>query len=773
MESTKLVQQFKLWQFVLVFLFPFISYAQGGTWVWVRGSDTINPSITYPVQGVADTATNPPALYAPASWTDLDGNFWIFGGSNYYVYGDLWKYNILTNIWTWVKGPGIPSQNSVYGTEGVPSDSTMPGARYKCATWTDANGDLWLFGGEPADLGLNLNDLWKYNIATNQWTWMNGTTEQIEDTNVYGVYRLPSPLNTPCGRLGSSTWVDNNNNLWLFGGAASVSYDFPEFTFNDMWKYNVSTNEWTWMNGPQGATGSYSFGTRGVESLSNLPWTREGAAAWQDSAGNFYMYGGGLMVFQQLYPNLFNDVWKYNPVNNAWTWIAGDSLWDPSGNYGQYCNENSNIRPAAQSYSGSCKPLCKGNNGLIFGGVRYDSLYVDEIWTLNDLWFFDTHKAEWIWASGSTLRNDSGSYGSTGVASPGNLPSARAGHCQWLDNQGTIWIFGGAQLVYQIFFFLNDVWKYIPDTSCMPILQSSNIYAQISKTSICKGDTILLNLTGDVNPQVTPNTAITKLDSVHWLLYPDTTMAYTITGQSYCGNNGSQTFTLNVYTNPHLQVMASDSIFCPGDSVMVAVPYGFLSYLWNNGDTNSYTYAKQAGNYYVTVTDNPTCSGVSDTVGINVFSILPVPVVQSGDTLIASGETAYEWFLNNSLVAAFTRNLHSYVATRPGSYTVLAIDSNGCQTTSLPIIISGIQEIESNRITIYPNPTANMLTGTINSNSQKAIGKIIAPDGQVLMDDIVIQQGRFEIDISALPAGLYFLRVESDGENWVRKFVKE
>jgi hypothetical protein len=66
-----------------------------------------------------------------------------------------------------------------------------------------------------------------------------------------------------------------------------------------------------------------------------------------------------------------------------------------------------------------------------------------------------------------------------------------------------------------------------------------------------------------------------------------------------------------------------------------------------------------------------------------------------------------------------------------------------------------------------------MLTGTINSNSQKAIGKIIAPDGQVLMDDIVIQQGRFEIDISALPAGLYFLRVESDGENWVRKFVKE
>ena len=124
MESTKLVQQFKLWQFVLVFLFPFISYAQGGTWVWVRGSDTINPSITYPVQGVADTATNPPALYAPASWTDLDGNFWIFGGSNYYVYGDLWKYNILTNIWTWVKGPGINVPHglmpmAIYGYLGV------------------------------------------------------------------------------------------------------------------------------------------------------------------------------------------------------------------------------------------------------------------------------------------------------------------------------------------------------------------------------------------------------------------------------------------------------------------------------------------------------------------------------------------------------------------------------------------------------------------------------------------------------------------------------
>jgi|GEM_PF-3209027 hypothetical protein len=73
----------------------------------------------------------------------------------------------------------------------------------------------------------------------------------------------------------------------------------------------------------------------------------------------------------------------------------------------------------------------------------------------------------------------------------------------------------------------------------------------------------------------------------------------------------------------------------------------------------------------------------------------------------------------------------------------------------------------------YPNPASLTLTGIINSNSSKATGKIIAPDGRVLMDDILIPQGRFEIEVSALAAGVYLLEIKDENGSWVRKFIKE
>ncbi|MBK6447326.1 MAG: hypothetical protein IPF81_19170 [Bacteroidetes bacterium] len=60
--------------------------------------------------GIPDTANYPPAVYEPCDWYDKRGNFWVFGGYSY-VFGsnmaDLWKYNPLTNEWTWMKGIGV------------------------------------------------------------------------------------------------------------------------------------------------------------------------------------------------------------------------------------------------------------------------------------------------------------------------------------------------------------------------------------------------------------------------------------------------------------------------------------------------------------------------------------------------------------------------------------------------------------------------------------------------------------------------------------------
>ncbi len=54
------------------------------------------------------------------------------------------------------------NQTGVYGTPGI------PGGRYGAATWTDASGNLWMFGGNgnsATSRGL-LNDLWEFNAST-------------------------------------------------------------------------------------------------------------------------------------------------------------------------------------------------------------------------------------------------------------------------------------------------------------------------------------------------------------------------------------------------------------------------------------------------------------------------------------------------------------------------------------------------------------------------------------------------------------------------------
>jgi hypothetical protein len=55
-----------------------------------------------------------------------------------------------TNEWTWMNGTKTPDP-SVYGTLGTPAAKNMPGNRSAAVSWTDNNGNLWLFGGDGAD----------------------------------------------------------------------------------------------------------------------------------------------------------------------------------------------------------------------------------------------------------------------------------------------------------------------------------------------------------------------------------------------------------------------------------------------------------------------------------------------------------------------------------------------------------------------------------------------------------------------------------------------
>ena len=227
-------------------------------------------------QGVAAPTNDPPRAYNGADWTDLNGNFWTFGGVS--PSGDaLWKFDPLTNMWTWVKGPNTANNPGVYGTKGVSSPANYPGTRYQgMFAWTGANGDLWLYGGMgngSTNAQGYLNDLWRYNIASNQWTWMSGDNLPTPfPGGSYGTQGVAAPTNLPpCRREGSSAWTDKNGNLWLFGGESALA---AADISNDLWKYDVTTNMWTWMHGSSTTGSPGNYGTKGVAAPTNDPPAR-------------------------------------------------------------------------------------------------------------------------------------------------------------------------------------------------------------------------------------------------------------------------------------------------------------------------------------------------------------------------------------------------------------------------------------------------------------------------------------------------------------------
>jgi N-acetylneuraminic acid mutarotase len=141
-----------------------------------------------------------------------------------------------------MSGSNTTGQIGIYGTKMVESTTNIPGAREDSASWIDANGNFWLFGGDGYDKNGNtgyLNDFWKYNPLTNTWTWMSGNGV-VNMQTLYGTQGTFSPSNSIGGREDSAVWADNNGNFWLFGGNGYGVQPWPSQGYlNDMWLINI------------------------------------------------------------------------------------------------------------------------------------------------------------------------------------------------------------------------------------------------------------------------------------------------------------------------------------------------------------------------------------------------------------------------------------------------------------------------------------------------------------------------------------------------------
>jgi len=346
----------------------------------------------------------------------------MFGGQGVYgLHNDVWEFDLTsgpcsydlttgTGIftkceWIWQGGSSSPDQAST---------ASFPGARWGAASYTDASGNMWMFGGQGYDTSGNLgllNDLWKYNIATQTWTLVSGNAASNQN-GTYGTEGTGAAGSLPGSRQTAVLWVDPSGVVWLFGG----------------------------------------FGL--------------------DSKGTSGTSGGGGPT-QQI-GSVLNDLWNYNPNTGFWTWVSGSNVANQNGVYGSQATSNLTLNEAATSVPGArwgSMGWVSPDNGnpFLFGGFGYGSNSTQPTGFLNDVWEFDRSTGQWIWWKGSTDVNQPSTY----ITSPfnyfqlnytNNAVGARRGAAHWApDPLGYVYMFGGEGYAAAggPYGHLQDFWRYL------------------------------------------------------------------------------------------------------------------------------------------------------------------------------------------------------------------------------------------------------------------------------------------------------------------------
>lgn len=461
-------------------------------WTWMNGSNKGNQDGAFAaITPITSFITNTPGgrRYSSA-WTDNNGNVWLFGGYGYtytsvgnqvFDLNEMWEYvgtnnymGSLYNYWNFITPLPPPA----------PPAAAPPG-RWGAISWTDAAGNLWLFGGQS---GLTfLNDLWEFNPTTMKWTQV--TVGGFNQSGVYGTQGTAAPGNFPGGRVLATARYDiSTNTMWLFGGFGYDASSSVPGLLNDLWTYNLTTGQWTWMAASNwtGAATTNTMNQDGVYGTVGTagggPGGRQGAVSWLDNAGNFWIFGGyNLSGTGQ--PDAFNDLWEYSA--GEWTWVTGSMNVNQVGNYGtQGVSAATNV-PGAR-WSPAAWTDVAGNLWL-YGGQGYDPAGNG---SLADMWAFNPNAAapvpdpnpflpasgQWVWVKGPNSVSQPGIYGIDPSTTSGevwphvtNSASSRYGaaYCTVIDYSGQahFYMFGGEgydSTSSDGNGLLNDLQRYVP-----------------------------------------------------------------------------------------------------------------------------------------------------------------------------------------------------------------------------------------------------------------------------------------------------------------------
>ncbi len=208
-------------------------------------------------------------------------------------------------------------------------------------------------------------------------------------------------------------------------------------------------------------------------------------------------------------------------------------------------------------------------------------------------------------------------------------------------------------------------------------------------------------------------------------------------------------------------------------------PNRVISFTGNSVSTASGNYQNYFYFFYNMQVKSTDC--MSNATMINVSSNNKPTIAQSGDSLISSVGTGYQWYMNDSLIQGATNQ--SYKPLRNAMYKVATITIAGdCQNISdnKLILVTDVAEASAKEIRLKitsDDYVENIIRGNSfyiqfsNIQTQKISLEIINSMGNQVFkkENLVNEQAPQHITIESLTTGIYFVKIYANNKVYVQR----
>jgi N-acetylneuraminic acid mutarotase len=412
----------------------------------------------------ADNSLNyPGARRGAATWTPEGSQYrYMFGGlgfadnSTQMALADLWRFDTVAQTWSLLPDGTYGNPLGFVSTWGTPHPLNQPGGRDSSLAIFEPTGagKLWLFGGSGVSTSGSpgfMNDLWSYDLGTNEWTLVSGNPTLVDQNGNMNAFNVPETTNYPGARVATSGWY-HGGKIYVFGG-----YGYPDSSspnagsqghLNDLWVFDTVAKTWAMINGTN---------LHDNPGNASMPSARRWSMPWKAPNGLFWLFGGHGAGSNGV--GYLNDMWSYNNSTNTWTRFGGPDFINGTMVGGMRLVSSNKIWPASR-FAATTWTSSDGKL-YMFGGDGRTMSWGNSGY-LSDIWNFDPLTGQWTWLGGITqyyngvespAASQPGSYGPLGTFGS-YTPGSRSNAMAWPDSNGNVHIFGGVSN----YGYFNDLW---------------------------------------------------------------------------------------------------------------------------------------------------------------------------------------------------------------------------------------------------------------------------------------------------------------------------